>query len=173
MESFFRKYYRALCLYAYNLTQDTSASEDLVQDVFVKIIGAGVKFDSDNHFLSYAYRAVRNSCLTYLSDSRKDEKVDMESDSLAKGHPVGAEADMALVNAELTRLIHEAMASLTPRCRQVFRMAYIEQMKAEEIARELNVSVNTVKVLRQRAKNQMREILRDVFPILAFLFLRA
>ena len=49
-------------------------------------------------------------------------------------------------------MIHEAIDSLPPRYRQVFRMAYIDKMKSEEIAEALGISVNTVKVIRQRAR---------------------
>ena len=66
-------------------------------------------------------------------------------------------------------MIHEAIDSLPPRYRQVFRMAYIDKMKSEEIAEALGISVNTVKVIRQRAKPRLRELLKDIYPLLFIL----
>ena len=44
-------------------------------------------------------------------------------------------------------------------------MAYIDKMDSGEIAEALGISINTVKVIRQRAKNRMREMLSDFYPL--------
>ena len=73
--------------------------------------------------------------------------------------------DRSIVRAEIIRMVREAIDSLPPRYRQVFRMAYIDKMDSGEIAEALGISINTVKVIRQRAKNRMREMLSDFYPL--------
>lgn len=85
-----------------------------------------------------------------------------ESDSLT---------DIAIVRAETVRMIRDAVNDLPARYREVFCMAYIKNMKNEEIALELGISVNTVKVMRQRAKNRLRKTLKDLFPLL-FIYIK-
>lgn len=77
--------------------------------------------------------------------------------------------DLSIVRAEIIRMVREAIDSLPPRYRQVFRMAYIDKMKSEDISEALGISLNTVKVIRQRSKVRMRELLKDFYPLLFIL----
>ncbi len=84
--------------------------------------------------------------------------------------PTADECDRAIVRAEIIRMVRDAIDSLPPRYRQVFRMAYIDKMKSEDISEALGISLNTVKVIRQRSKVRMRELLKDFYPLL-FIFI--
>lgn len=169
VEFYFKKYYLSLCYFALEIVGDTETSEDVVQHVFTRIISTGVKFDSENHFRSYIYNAVRNASLTALSAARRsshvglEESADMSSDSY--------DSDCGIIRAEMIRMIRESIDTLPPRYRTVFIMAYVEGLKNEEIAERLGISLNTVKVIRQRAKNRMRELLKDIYPMM-FLLLK-
>lgn len=166
MEKYFRKYYQSLCYFAMNIVHDEILCEDIVQEVFVKAITSHVSFESELHFRQYTYIAVRNRCINFLQKQGRTVglgEVDTEST------PAADDCDNAIVRAEIIRMIHEAIDSLPPRYRQVFRMAYIDKMKSEEIAETLGISVNTVKVIRQRAKTRLRELLKDIYPLLFIL----
>ena len=167
MEIYFRKYYQSLCYFAMNVVHDETLCEDIVQEVFVRTITSGMTFESELHFRQYIYAAVRNQCISHLHKrGRTIALSDMESDDA----PTTEECDNAIVRAEIIRMINEAIDSLPPRYRQVFRMAYIDKMKNEEIAESLGISLNTVKVIRQRAKARVRELLKDIYPLL-FIFI--
>lgn len=168
MELYFRKYYRSLCYFAMNVVHDEHLCEDIVQEVFVRTISLKMQFESELHFRQYIYAAVRNSCLTHMQ--KHGRTVGLE-DVPATGAdaPASESCDNEIVRAEIIRMIHEAIDSLPPRYREVFRMAYIDKMKNEDIAEALGISVNTVKVIRQRAKARMRELLKDIYPLL-FIF---
>ena len=166
MEKYFRKYYQSLCYFAMNIVHDENLCEDIVQEVFVKAITSHVSFESELHFRQYIYISVRNQCINYLQKQGRTVGIgEVDSEST----PSADDSDNAIVQAEIIRMIHEAIDSLPPRYRQVFRMAYIDKMKSEEIAEALGISVNTVKVIRQRAKTRMRELLKDIYPLL-FIF---
>lgn len=166
MEKYFRKYYKSLCYFAMNIVHDENLCEDIVQEVFVKAITSHVSFESELHFRQYTYIAVRNQCINHLQKQGRTIGLgEMDSDDA----PAAEECDNAIVRAEIIRMINEAIESLPPRYRQVFRMAYIDKMKSEEIAESLGITVNTVKVIRQRAKTRIRELLKDIYPLL-FIF---
>ena len=64
----------------------------------------------------------------------------------------------------------EVINSLSPECRQVFRMSRFDNMKYEEIASTLNISVNTVKYHMKNALMKLRAELKDyVISILVLL----
>lgn len=166
MELYFRKYYQSLCYFAMNIVHDEHLCEDIVQEVFVRTISLQMQFDSELHFRQYIYAAVRNSCLNHLQkQGRTVGLAEVETTDT----PTAENCDNEIVRAEMIRMIRDAIESLPPRYREVFRMAYIDKMKNEEIAEALGISLNTVKVIRQRAKTRMRELLKDIYPLL-FIF---
>ena len=170
MEAYFRKYYQPLCLFSKSLGSDDNVCEDLVQDTFVKIISSGIRFESELHFRQYVYIAVKNTCYTYMAKNGRMPTVDIDESTRLTAES-DSRSDIAIVRAETVRMIKDAIYSLPDRYREVFRMAYIKNMKNEEIAAELGISVNTVKTMRQRAKMKLRETLKDLFPLL-FVYLR-
>ena len=51
-----------------------------------------------------------------------------------------------------------------------FKLAYVEGFSNDEIATQLSISVNTVKAQKNKAKIQLREKLKGLYPVLLFLF---
>ena len=62
-ERCFRDNYQALCFYASGILKDDVASEDVVQEVFVRLLNINKDFDSYNHLKHYLYVAVHNLCI--------------------------------------------------------------------------------------------------------------
>ena len=94
MEDYFRKYYQSLCYFALNMVRDGDLCEDIVQEVFVKIITSGVEFGSELHFRQYVYAAVRNQCIDHLNELNGGRTVtlgDVEQVEI----PTADECDMA------------------------------------------------------------------------------
>lgn len=170
LETYFRKYYQSLCLFSKSLVGDGSVSEDIVQDTFVKIISSEIQFESELHFRQYAYIAVKNTCYKYMAKSGRMSMVGIDELNAQPDESVGP-GNIAIVRAETVRMIKDAVNALPTRYREVFCLAYIKNMKNEEIADKLGISVNTVKVMRQRAKAKLRETLKDLFPLL-FIYLK-
>ena len=56
-------------------------------------------------------------------------------------------------------------------CRKVFTLSYMEGLDIKEVAEKLDISPHTVKSQRARAKQLLQERLKDLFPLLAYLFL--
>lgn len=168
MEFYFQKYYQALCYFALNLVGDPELSKDIVQEVFVKIIVSKIEFDSEIRFRKYIYQAVRNNCLTHLTSVANETTVPISTLTEDDIHS-DKESDTEIVKAELIREINNAIDSLPPRYGHIFRLAYIDRLSSEEIAEQLGISVNTVKVIRQRAKTRLRELLKDLYPLIFIL----
>jgi RNA polymerase sigma-70 factor (ECF subfamily) len=97
-------------------------------------------------------KSVRNRCLNELNSLAHREELQFSSFSLPenvefldtlfieKDHPLGY-----LLEQELEEELERSIEALPEECRVVFKKSRFEQKKYEEIARELNISVNTVK----------------------------
>ena len=75
-ERCFRDNYQALCFYASGILKDDVASEDVVQEVFVRLLNINKDFDSYNHLKHYLYVAVHNLCIDRSKASLRYVSID-------------------------------------------------------------------------------------------------
>lgn len=164
----FRVYYQTLCYFAYNYLKEQEGAEDVVQEVFIKLLDTTEGFENEEHLKHYLYKSVRNACLNQvkllgirseiLNNIQKNVSQD-ENDFFVN-----------VVRAEVYGEIMEAVRELPNECGRVFKLAYIDGYNNEEIADQLSISVNTVKSQKNKAKIQLRERLKGLYPVLLFFF---
>ena len=161
-DRFCRSRYVSLISYA-RLFVPASWAEDVVQDVLFSVWQHRKSLrDDPSRVQSYMVRSVYNRCMNYLKRARlraggastSDERIlEMVSPYYSPDrNPVISK----LFNEELGRIIESAVDRLSPRCREVFRMSYIEDVPEAEIAARLGVSVRTVENQVYAALKQLR-----------------
>ncbi len=160
----FRGYYQTLCYFAYNYLKGQEEAEDVVQEVFVKLLDATESFDDEEHLKHYLYKAVRNACLNQikLSGIRSEILNNIQKNTL----PDENDFFCSVVRAEVYGEIMAAISELPNECGRVFKLAYVEGFSNEEVAEQLSISVNTVKSQKNKAKIQLREKLKGLYPVL-------
>ena len=167
-DSHFRLYYQALCYFAYHYLKEQEEAEDIVQEIFMKLLDGAECFDNEEHLKHYLYKAVRNSCLNHI------KLTGIHSDILEGIQKNTSEDENNffenVVRAEIYQEIMQAIQELPTECGRVFKLTYVDGFSNDEIATQLSISVNTVKAQKNKAKIQLREKLKGLYPIL-FLFL--
>ena len=172
----YRHYYASLCHVAKEYVGDEALGEHLVGDVIFHLWEAHETLDVHTSLRCYLVRAVRNHCLDYL-DSRK-QKHEISFSELENGerpleeryilsddYPLGT-----LLEKELDHEIHRAINRLPEECRRVFLKSRFEEKKYEEIARELGISINTVKYHIKNALSLLyKELGKYLLPCLILL----
>lgn len=140
VDEIFRRYYRPLCLYALHYLRSPENAEDVVQDCladFLEGMGEGREVADVK---AYLYMMVRNRCLDALKrDSRIDH--DHTADEFEESIVEEGYEEASFIEARMWT----AIDSLPEKCREVFLMSKRDGLKYEEIAEELDISVNTVK----------------------------
>ena len=147
----YRHHYAPLCHVAKEYVGDEALAEHLVGDVIFHLWEVHETLDIHTSLRSYLVRAVRNRCLDYLDSRRQKHEIsfsELESGEqpleeryiLSDDYPLGS-----LLEKELDHEIRRAISRLPEECRRVFLKSRFEEKKYEEIARELDISVNTVK----------------------------
>lgn len=150
-ERLYKRLYMPLCMYALRLVEETTASEDMVQDAFIKAwryCEAGGVIDS---FQSFMYRTVRNECLLFLR-SRK---------TMVGEEYIPDISDTDIDTSERDARIWRAIGALPEKCKKVFLLSKQKGMSNEEIACELGISIKTVKNQMTKALSRLREMLKD------------
>ena len=139
MDYLFDNYYNSLCNHALRLVKDASIAEDVVQEVMMTIWKKRAQINIDSSLKAYLYRSVTNRSLNHLRDKR-NQVVEIEDRYM----DVSADVDQKMYYNETEQIIMNEVNKLSPRCRQIFIMNRIDQMKYKEIAAELEISVKTV-----------------------------
>jgi len=158
MEHLFRTYYTPLCKAVYNITRDTDAAEDIVQDVFMKVWKKKDQLDLSQSVRAYLFRSSVNTALNYLEKNRRNTSMDhTEADSLRFSANT---TENELGYREVSQRIDLVMEKLPPKCRTVFALSRYEELSYAQIAEQLGVSVKAVEKHMGKALKLMREHLQ-------------
>jgi len=166
-KSLFHNYYSDLVYYAVSIIHDTSLAEDLVQDFFVDF-WTKKRYNSVNSNLSsFLFRSVRNNCLNYIRDVERRNK--HLSDYTLESNIVVGHIEVA----EEKEILYKAINQLSPKCKQIFILCCVHGYKYQEVADDLNISINTVRTQMSRAFKSLRKTLSpNSFSSLLFAFIK-
>lgn len=168
LQTLLKHYYSALCLFAERLLADSAAAEDIVGESFVKLWKKRADFENHQNLKAFMYITVRNACLNYLKQAKRDSLSKKQHAYLTSEKEEFVLNEM--IRAEVLKEIMDAINNLPEQCRKVLKLGYLEGMKNQEIARLLNISVHTVKNQKARGIQLLKVRLRDR-DLMAFLIL--
>lgn len=151
IEDLFRFNYRPLCMYALHYLQDTDLVEDVVQECFTTLWEKLEQGTPVVNRRAYLYMTVRNRCLDQL------RRKGIRTESLKPYDTYGIiEEDDAQERSVIEAKLWTAIDSLPEKCREVFLLSKRDGLKYEEIAKELGLSVNTVRNQISKALNVLK-----------------
>lgn len=159
IELVFKENYREFCLLSYSYVGCMDQAQDIVQDVFVKLLLKDKSFHILN-VKSYVWKSVKNSSLKHIARAKKTES--LESDKIVLVEEHGAK------NEELNSKLRKAMDKLPPKCKVVFEMCVVDGLKYNSAADSLGISENTVKTQMKKAYKILRHNLTDVYLLLIY-----
>jgi len=152
LEVLFDRHSRALFRYFVRLTSDRAWSEDMVQEVFFRILKYRHTYQPETSFRAWMYQVGRNVWVDQAS-RRKGEVALPESAGEIGSSEVPA--DRQVQKRQATALLLRALAALPPEKREVLVMSRYQELKYEEIAAVLKIEVGTVKVRVYRALREL------------------
>ncbi|WP_215226423.1 sigma-70 family RNA polymerase sigma factor [Echinicola shivajiensis] len=170
LELIFKVHYQELCLLAKAYVNDMSEAEDIVQDVFVKLLLKNNLADVD--FLEfYVKRSIKNECLKRLRDRKT--LISIEGELIAEENFLVRKDAELTVEKKNSKLLAE-VNKLPVQCRKVFLMCIVEELTYQNVADKLEISVNTVKSQVKKAYKVLREALGETILkglIVAYLYI--
>ncbi len=170
-EALFREHYQDICLYAFRFVKDYDVSRGIVQDCYIRLWEKRESIDPSKQVKSYLTTSVRNTCLNWLRDHRKFNHNLIDLEGLGQD-PADRQPDR-LVEEEIRAGIKSAIAGLPEKCREIFVLNRYENLKYQEIADRLNISVKTVETQMSKALQHMRVRLKEYLTILVILVIRS
>jgi len=162
----FRDYYKPLVRYGNTFLKDSDDAEDIVQQVFVSLWEKRDQLDIQTSIRAVLYKSVQNACLNKI----KHLKVRTIYADEVKATAVYEDSSDSVQAAELNERIQQAMESMPEQCGRIFKMSRFEQLRYQEIADQLGLSVKTIENQMGKALKIVREELKDYLPLLILFF---
>jgi RNA polymerase sigma-70 factor (family 1) len=163
----FNLYADKLVRYATTILKNTYEAEDIVQQLFVQLWAKRDGLNVTSSFKSYLYRAVHNSCLNKIKQHNVKESYAQYYTHVADG--TSGPASQEVEKKEVHSAIERAISDLPEQCRIIFEMSRVEQLKYQEIADKLELSVKTVENQMGKALKHMRSRLKEYMTVLVLL----
>jgi RNA polymerase sigma factor (sigma-70 family) len=140
------------------MTGSPDDGEDLVQEVFLRMLNYRHTYRDDSRFETWMFRIARNARIDSFRKTRRGEPLAAVRDTV--NPDPGPEEN--LVNKTETVLLRRALAALPDDKREVLMLSRFENMQFREIARILDEKETTVKVRAHRAVRELGEIYRQL-----------
>lgn len=163
-ELLFKSNFKGLCYFAQKYVKDIETSKEIVQDAFISLWEKRETIDLSKPVKSYLTTIIYNKSLNYLRDHKKFDRDILGFENLL--HENTPDADSRIITTEITQRINDAIAELPEKCREVFLLSRHENLKYQEIADQMQISVKTVETQMSKALQHMRIRLAEYITIM-------
>lgn len=154
----FERYHVALFRYLLHLSGDRALSEDLVQEVFFRILKYARSFDPKQPFTVWIYQMARN----VLADARHKRRAEAPSEEAPEVRSLEPMPEELFTRKEDVRFLRDALRRLPEDRREVLVLSRFQELRYEQIARILQCEVGAVKVRIYRALRELRETFCEI-----------
>ena len=155
----FERHHRSLYRYFMSMTREPQTSEDLVQDVFFRILRFRATYDPRQSFTAWMYQIARNANADRIRQKRGGV-IEIDELAMRNREPASPDPDpeASAVRTQDLERVRQAMELLPPEKREILVFCRFQGMKYEEIAEAMGCGVGTVKVRVYRAMRALAEI---------------
>lgn len=171
-KALFRRYYAGLLFYATRLVGEDDA-EDIVQDVFVEIWRRQDSVEFGEQIQAFLYRSIYTKAINLLKHKAVAENYSAaEIEFYQKKNRILSARSFGSYQADReprTAFGNQAGNRRTPdKCKEVFKLSYLHDMKNKDIADVMGISLRTVEAHMYKALKILREKLSYLRMILLF-----
>lgn len=155
-DELYRSYREPALRFCNSILKDVEESENVIQDVFIKIWNRKETINPDLNFTSYLFTIIKNRVFDILKEIKKSDNLKEKYwENVLQYQAVDSE-----VLEERFAKVKEAVEGLSEKRKKIIKLNYEEGKSYEEIAQQLNISKNTVKNQLVKAKQVIRKQLK-------------
>ena len=153
---FYTRHHAELVNFAISRLGNREEGEDLVQDVFIKMMSFEGMINEET-IKSFAFTIAANKIKDHLR--RRIFRHKMEENAKYEMELQYSHVERVVEYHDTLRMVNDSMARLSPACAKVYRMSLFEDMTTGDIAQETNVSKRTVESQLFTSRKQVRAML--------------
>jgi RNA polymerase sigma-70 factor (ECF subfamily) len=169
-EIIFHFYFEKLCLFSESITRNHDAAEEIVEELLLQLWLNCTINPVEKSIKGYLYQSTYNNSIKYISRLKKN------SVRIAGPESIGSQEQLVelqtpdysvsnLVVKELEARAEASIQSLPDQCREIYLLNRDQDLKYQEIADKLNITIGTVKKQMSRAFSKLRKDLQEYLYI--------
>lgn len=152
---------------AFQIVKDSGWSQDIVQEVFIKIWDKREELDKDSNIWVLLYVMTKRYAINKLKAiNRRSYSFDRLYQNIEL---LDLEAQDLLIYKELEGSIQLAIEKLTPKQKEIFNLSRVEGLSHQKIADRLGISIHTVKNHMVEALKTLRKVFKNSPYFLSYL----
>jgi RNA polymerase sigma-70 factor, ECF subfamily len=164
-----QKYRRPMVSFMYRMARNSSAAEDLAQEVFLRVYRSRETYEPSAKFTTWLYRIATNLAVNHARDTRHErpevqvslDEPDEETGTTIELPDATPNAEQVIVRRERMLAIRRKVEALPEQQRLAVIMHKYQQMDYKQIADVLKKSESATKSLLFRAYETLREQLKE------------
>ena len=162
-----QKYYKLIYNLIYRMIFKKEDVEDLTQEAFIKAFKSLDKFDRQFAFSTWLFKIATNNCIDYLRKKKLntfsiDKNIVTTDDEFKFEIPDhDYKPDKNIITSQRKKIIDEAIENLPMKYKKVIVLRHKEEKDYEEIAKELELPLGTVKAHIFRGRELLNKYLKD------------
>jgi RNA polymerase sigma-70 factor (ECF subfamily) len=169
-EQLFKKHFRELHAYAFSILKDWDIAEEIVQAMFLKLWEKNDWMKLQSSVRSYLYKSVYHDSLNHLRHQKVQLKYQTATVHTMEHYTDDAAGKLKL--GELERHLSAALSKLPEKCRAIFHLSRFEELKYQEIATRLEISIKTVETHMGKALRILRKEMQEFLPLMILMLFK-
>lgn len=156
----FERYHRRLYHFFYRMNRRRDVSEDLVQEVFERILKYRSTYTTDGQFSTWLFQIARNLHIDQYRKQEKEPVIDNMEDMQQLADTANNESEQA--NTENLKLLQTAINRLDPTKKETLLLSRFQGFKYKEIADIMDCTEAVVKVRVYRAIRELKIVMNEL-----------
>ncbi|MDF2521706.1 MAG: polymerase subunit sigma-24, partial [Clostridia bacterium] len=148
--------------YIYYLSGNRTISEEICQDVFLKVYLKINKFEGRSSFKTWLYKIAKNTALEFFRKNSREVLVYEEGNWEEKLVDRSSNPEESLMNKEKGQYIQKTLQMMSEKYRTYIILRDFQNMSYQEISEITDTNLNTVKVNIYRARDEFRRIYKEL-----------
>lgn len=165
-EEIVKEYQNKIYTLCYRYAGNYEDARDLAQEVFIKVYRNIGKFEGRSSFSTWIYQVAGNTCKDYLRKNKNKSEFSLDEEVFNKDEDAFTPQVLKDENTPETQyeekekisLLKDAVNRLNPEYKMVIIMREFQDLSYEEIARQTNTSVGTVKSRLSRGRSMLKNL---------------
>lgn len=163
----YNQYRSKIFIYACSLCKSPDISEEIVQEVFIKVWQKRDQINTELNFGAYIKKITLNHVLNHLKKVAREKALQQQLFVFIE--TIRNSTEDNLLEKELLRTYDDAIAKLPPQKKLIYNLSRNEDLSHDEIAKKLNISKNTVKNHMVEATRFIRNYVNQNGSVICFL----
>ena len=151
LATLFERHHRAVYQFILQMTRRRAESEDLVQDVFLKILRKAKSFRGDGSFRAWMFNIARNVSLDHLRKSKRQSSETIDDDCAEEHLADQRSAEQAAAGSQAMQRVSQALSELPAAAQEVIWLGRFEFDNYEDLGQALACNAGTARVRMHRA----------------------